>query len=85
MYHSESISICDNTQATSESIVGNEGVDTDAMSTVSTGFASFKETGARVPILADEGSKATVESRTWTQQLAGVWSLAPGPPARFGA
>ena len=60
------------TQATGESIVGNEGVDADAMTTASTGFASFKETGARVPILADEGSKAAEESRSWTQQLAGA-------------
>ena len=58
------------TQATGESIVGNEGVDADAMSTADSGFASFKEAGARVPILADEGSKGTKKSRTWTQQLA---------------
>ena len=57
------------TQAAGESIVGNEGVDADAMSTASTGFASFKETGARLPVLAEEGSKGTEASRSWTQEL----------------
>ena len=57
------------TQATGESIVGNEGVDADAVSTASTGFASFKETGARLPVLAEEDSKGTEASRSWTQEL----------------
>ena len=59
----------DHTGRRLESIVGNEGVDADAMSTASTGFASFKETGARLPVLAEEGSKGTEASRSWTQEL----------------
>ena len=54
------------TQATGESVVGDENM---AMTTADTGIASFKETGARVPILADEGSKGTEASRSWTQEL----------------
>ena len=40
------------TQATGESIVGNEGVDSDAMSTADTGFASFKAEHATLESLA---------------------------------
>ena len=57
------------TQTTDESVVGNEGVDADAMSTASTGFASFKETGASLPVLVEPGPKGTEASRSWTQEL----------------
>jgi len=52
------------TQATGESIVGNEAM---ASNTADTGIANFKEKGAKVPILADEGSKS-VKTKTVEDQ-----------------
>jgi len=52
------------TQATGESIVGNEGVDSDAMSTADTGFASFKAEHATLESLAAKKAAKTTEAIT---------------------
>ena len=60
------------TQATGESIVGNEAM---ASNTADTGIANFKEKGAKVPILADEGSKSVKTKTVEDQNLFAISCL----------
>ena len=70
------------TQATGESVVGDENM---AMTTADTGIASFKETGARVPILADEGSKGNAPDEQFARVKHFVTQLASHMPIGLSA